>query len=567
MNEVVLSSQAVPEALKRLKRRAEQRHAAGARVCCTARDAATADFLLENRANPTVGEFDSLMRVHHACTGLPGARRAVVPKSAPERLSIKLPFQQPRPRPSEKGCPPRLIADRRACPDSRAGGKGAQTGGMSHDPYADFADDDEENALPSLSDCAPGLEEVFPPGPAKSSSYATGHMPMNALNTDRSVAYWSQEDDLEPRWTSRISKVPIAVSLVVVHAAHEDAGKGPADMKHIVVELLLTKDDEDKKVWVSPIMSVADATDSERLIVYCPAVLATKIAVVKRSPMLGLRTVQLFAVPLRRYKLSRTILTIDKFAVPQPFSLAELASSTAYSNLLTSSAGPALGNQESFVAEKEHEALSLVQHLSGIYDSETREFTHDAKTKPALFQYIISVMEQAKRLFASEPPLIDVRGPCYVFGDIHGNFGDLSYFMSNLIPFKHIRYCSHNFLFLGDYVDRGAYDVECLAYLCSLKIQAPDKIFLLRGNHEDRRQNASMSESFYNHCIKLFGSESGKELWARANDLFDMLPLCAVIENKIFCCHGGVPRVPKADSGVQMRIRDVLRKIPRPWSV
>ncbi|KAJ9458571.1 Minor serine/threonine-protein phosphatase PP2A-1 catalytic subunit [Diplonema papillatum] len=438
---------------------------------------------------------------------------------------------------------------------------------MSHDPYADFADDDEENALPSLSDCAPGLEEVFPPGPAKSSSYATGHMPMNALNTDRSVAYWSQEDDLEPRWTSRISKVPIAVSLVVVHAAHEDAGKGPADMKHIVVELLLTKDDEDKKVWVSPIMSVADATDSERLIVYCPAVLATKIAVVKRSPMLGLRTVQLFAVPLRRYKLSRTILTIDKFAVPQPFSLAELASSTAYSNLLTSSAGPALGNQESFVAEKEHEALSLVQHLSGIYDSETREFTHDAKTKPALFQYIISVMEQAKRLFASEPPLIDVRGPCYVFGDIHGNFGDLSYFMSNLIPFKHIRYCSHNFLFLGDYVDRGAYDVECLAYLCSLKIQAPDKIFLLRGNHEDRRQNASMSESFYNHCIKLFGSESGKELWARANDLFDMLPLCAVIENKIFCCHGGVPRVPKADSGVQMRIRDVLRKIPRPWSV
>ncbi|KAJ9458572.1 Pentatricopeptide repeat-containing protein [Diplonema papillatum] len=84
MNEVILSSQAVPEALAALKRFGALGVAPNSgtlpallRVCCTARDAATADFLLENRANPTVSEFDSLMRVHDACTGLPGARRVL----------------------------------------------------------------------------------------------------------------------------------------------------------------------------------------------------------------------------------------------------------------------------------------------------------------------------------------------------------------------------------------------------------------------------------------------------------------------------------------------------------
>ena len=175
------------------------------------------------------------------------------------------------------------------------------------------------------------------------------------------------------------------------------------------------------------------------------------------------------------------------------------------------------------------------------------------------------MLENVKAIFARESRLVDVPAPSYVFGDIHGNFQDLLYFMSNLIPFKHIKYSSHNYVFLGDYVDRGRYDVECVAYLIALKVQAPNKVFLLRGNHEDRRQNAKLEESYLKHCIELFGKADGHEVWEKTNEVFDLMPLCAVIDDKLFCAHGGVPRTPiDPNTGKLTPIRQLVNKVQVP---
>ena len=80
----------------------------------------------------------------------------------------------------------------------------------------------------------------------------------------------------------------------------------------------------------------------------------------------------------------------------------------------------------------------------------------------------------------------------YVFGDFHGNMADLIAFSKLLWPLG-MHLTPGSFLFLGDYVDRGQYSIEVLSYLFAQKIMLPDKVFLLRGNHELRAVNISLS--------------------------------------------------------------------------
>lgn len=92
------------------------------------------------------------------------------------------------------------------------------------------------------------------------------------------------------------------------------------------------------------------------------------------------------------------------------------------------------------------------------------------------------------RILASEPRIIQLRAPAYVFGDIHGNMTDLLSFANNLWPLG-MHLTPGTFLFLGDYVDRGMNSIEVLAYMFAQKIMLPEKVFLLRGNHEVRIVN------------------------------------------------------------------------------
>ncbi|AIN95964.1 serine/threonine protein phosphatase, putative [Leishmania panamensis] len=177
---------------------------------------------------------------------------------------------------------------------------------------------------------------------------------------------------------------------------------------------------------------------------------------------------------------------------------------------------------------------------------------------------LINLCEEAKCILVNEPRHGSVASPCYVFGDLHGNFRDLFYFMDNLISFQDLRYTPHRFVFLGDYVDRGEFSVEVVAYLLSMKVLAPHKVLLLRGNHEDTLVSGDISgygnTSFRAQCHSTFGAALGEELWHRASEAFAHLPLTANIDNKIYCTHGGIPRY---SGGVDDRL-DILKSADFP---
>ena len=90
----------------------------------------------------------------------------------------------------------------------------------------------------------------------------------------------------------------------------------------------------------------------------------------------------------------------------------------------------------------------------------------------------------------------------------------------------------------------------------------PQKVFLLRGNHETRDVNGWEehygARSFIYQCRERFGDELGYKVWELTNSTFDRMPLAAVIDQDIFCVHGGIPR-PISDSSVEGgRIKDIL---------
>ena len=106
-------------------------------------------------------------------------------------------------------------------------------------------------------------------------------------------------------------------------------------------------------------------------------------------------------------------------------------------------------------------------------------------------------------ILAGEPRLLKLQSPIYVFGDIHGNLRDLLAFSKILWPLG-MHLTPGTFLFLGDYVDRGSYSIEVLSYLFAQKIMLPDKVFMLRGNHELSAVNISFHVSVIPVFLHIF---------------------------------------------------------------
>jgi diadenosine tetraphosphatase ApaH/serine/threonine PP2A family protein phosphatase len=97
-----------------------------------------------------------------------------------------------------------------------------------------------------------------------------------------------------------------------------------------------------------------------------------------------------------------------------------------------------------------------------------------------------------------------------------------------------------DYLFLGDYVDRGQHSLETITLLLALKVEYPHNVHLIRGNHEAADINALFG--FRIECIERMGERDGIWTWHRVNRLFNWLPLAALIEKKIICMHGGIGR-------------------------
>lgn len=112
-----------------------------------------------------------------------------------------------------------------------------------------------------------------------------------------------------------------------------------------------------------------------------------------------------------------------------------------------------------------------------------------------------------------------------------------------------------NYLFLGGYVDFGYFGVETICLLGCLLLKYPSRICLLRGSHESRL--VSEVYGFYSECVKKYGNSN---VWRYITEAFDYLPLCAIIENSIFCVHGGLS--PSFSDIDQIKVLNRFQEIP-----
>ncbi|XP_063711706.1 protein phosphatase 3 catalytic subunit alpha-like [Symsagittifera roscoffensis] len=150
---------------------------------------------------------------------------------------------------------------------------------------------------------------------------------------------------------------------------------------------------------------------------------------------------------------------------------------------------------------------------------------------------VLRIFKQAKKLLSREENVLELEQPVIMVGDIHGQFYDLLRLLDLGGPLGSLS-PTNQYLFLGDYVDRGMFGMECIIVLCALKIAYPKKMHLLRGNHECRHLTRYFS--FKVECLHKYN----ERVYNACMDMFDHLPLAAIVNNQFFCVHGGLsPRI------------------------
>ena len=158
--------------------------------------------------------------------------------------------------------------------------------------------------------------------------------------------------------------------------------------------------------------------------------------------------------------------------------------------------------------------------------------------------------ERVKHVFASESNVKLVDSPVSIVGDLHGQFYDLlEIFKVGGEPPE------TNYLFLGDYVDRGSHSVETISLLICLKLRFPSRITLLRGNHESRQ--ITQVYGFYAECLRKYANPN---VWTSITNMFDFLPLAAVVGGSVLAVHGGLS--PSLNVLDQLRILNRFADIP-----
>jgi serine/threonine-protein phosphatase PP1 catalytic subunit len=169
------------------------------------------------------------------------------------------------------------------------------------------------------------------------------------------------------------------------------------------------------------------------------------------------------------------------------------------------------------------EVLSVAQRLLGLRGT-------PPGTLASLSEHEIKMLcTRVRPILLEQPMLLELEAPMKVCGDIHGQFTDL------LRLFEYGGFPPEaNYLFLGDYVDRGKQSIETICLLLAYKIQYPENFFILRGNHESAGINRIYG--FYDECKRRYSIK----LWKVFSDVFNCLPAAALIDEKILCMHGGL---------------------------
>ena len=158
------------------------------------------------------------------------------------------------------------------------------------------------------------------------------------------------------------------------------------------------------------------------------------------------------------------------------------------------------------------------------------------------------LIDKSLPIIKEQNMLVDLEAPLHVCGDIHGQYYDL------LRIFEHCGYPGdYNYLFLGDYVDRGKQSLETVCLLMCYKIKFPNKVTLLRGNHESSVTNRIYG--FYDECKRRYNIR----LWRSFTELFNYLPVAALIDEKILCMHGGL--------SPELKNMQSIENIPRPTEI
>ncbi|KOS18939.1 Serine/threonine-protein phosphatase PP-Z [Escovopsis weberi] len=142
---------------------------------------------------------------------------------------------------------------------------------------------------------------------------------------------------------------------------------------------------------------------------------------------------------------------------------------------------------------------------------------------------IVAICQRAREVLLSQPALLELDAPVKIVGDVHGQYTDLirMFEMCGFPPMA-------NYLFLGDYVDRGKQSLETILLLLCYKVKFPENFFLLRGNHECA--NVTRVYGFYDECKR----RCNVKIWKTFIDCFNTLPIAAIVAGKIFCVHGGL---------------------------
>lgn len=179
-------------------------------------------------------------------------------------------------------------------------------------------------------------------------------------------------------------------------------------------------------------------------------------------------------------------------------------------------------------------------------------------------EIIIALCEEVIKVLRKDPPVIRLKPGVKVFGSVHGQFGDLMRFFNTYgIPDNDPSFERKSdiegldYLFLGNYVDRGKNSLEVICTLLALKLKFPGHIHLLRGSHEDRKINFAAGLGLECETRIPEDISAPKSVFNKLNEVFEYLSFAAVIDNKIFCVHSGI--------GTTLRTIDEVERIRKPF--